>query len=107
MNTIKSNILFAAIGIAIGILAANSFNHSVSTQNNIENNNFNLSFQIPEQNYDSTEQTNTVDISFLKKFSQEICKNTDKEKMETIHNVNYVIDACNTLNLQKEPHYIM
>lgn len=107
MNTIKSNILFAAIGIVIGILAANSFNHSNSTQNNIENNNFNLSFQIPEQNYDSTEQTNTVDISFLKKFSQEICKNTDKEKMKNIHNSNYIVDACNTLNLQKETRYIM
>lgn len=108
MNSIKSNILFAAIGIAIGILAANSFNHSISTQNNIENNNFNFSFDIPEQNADSSvAQTNTVDIAFLKKYSQAICKNTDKEKMVTIHNGNYVIDACNTLNLQKEPHYIM
>lgn len=108
MNAIKSNIIFSAIGIAIGILASNSFNHSASTQKNIENNNFNFSFEIPEQNTDSSvEEMSTVDIAFLKKYSQEICKNRYEEKMKNIHNGNYIVDACNTLNLQKETRYIM
>lgn len=108
MNSIKSNIIFSALGIAIGILAANSFNHSTNTQNNIENNNFNLSFEIPQQNSDSiVEQNNNVDIAFLQQYSKSVCNSINQEAMKNIHNGNYVLDACKNPIFTKNERYIM